>query len=963
MAATASTTRAKITSGDKSLTDSPTNLKEAIDWILRITNQDGLENGSSTGNSGGGGSGAAAGNTDKKVCICHLAEAVRDLFRNVEQQLEPWENKLVDDIVSQIRDVGGTHHLKELIYRLGYDLGKFVRGTSDGTGSKPNGIIKENGYTSHYKKESSLKSVSKKASDLIICARILMGAIPLVFSGLSYLYWWSVRGTVSSDTVTTESQLLCHFMKRCGYDTGKLENHQGKKLHELIQNCNILGNKTLNGQGTTTDDTKDKSFAQYLEEVRTNMDKSQLAENALIKLNILCAGYFRSLHRPQDLHSRNPRTPRTVREILYWLTSLPYCPVYRVLIKKVKELCNRVGTKGAITFYSGSNKSCKIDTENCTTFLLAGALAAPLVLLSIQDTIESLVGSSNTVVKLPQGNTTRIDIHDMYANYLFKFSYPVTETQSYYVLQDCLVALYFQLYFLKQQCNWNRKDGFEWTPCSYGADVSCDGCGSWICTGGGTGQYAGKVSSHRNECGQKNKPSPLQAFLTDCLPGFTCSKVKGFMETYKEKLKDISGYLSCYPPFTEHLGHPTVPGTECAVPMGFSGSFRSRGAAAPGGTGTAGSAVGGKGGSGAGAPMDGLSLNAILDAYANDDLRDSCLYQITRCICSLTRRVPRSTGTLYGFFYGLVDVYSGKQSSKFKPKLLGELNCCPGWRNPECLMEALRLWRGGSHNRESSGKHDKGTLDSLNNCNDKNATCGKYLHPISGSLYNSVATVYTDTYLSWILYLTWRLQDGLKALRDAFRNINCKEAGCKGTGGKDCECTAEKGCTKGTHGTTPSTSGGTGKGCCCENIVKCAGVLGLFYRFGFSMHSPGGLSNDKKRQCKDFYQHLEKVIGGEYYKQLTEQLRKFIYTTRALFGVYIGVYWTAVLVYLLWSITGPLDLLHIQSHWRSPGSYLVPLQRILADGSRNVKRVCTIGYFQEGTGDRLLSLGVSDVYL
>ncbi|GFE55586.1 variant erythrocyte surface antigen alpha subunit, putative [Babesia ovis] len=804
MAAT-KTARANIGDGSKPLTDSPTNLKEAIDWILRITNQDGLENGSSTSSSTGtnGGGGGAGPEKDKKVCICQLAEAVRDLFRNVDQQLEPWEKKLVDDIVSQIRDVGGTHHLKELIYRLGYGLSKFVRGNGSTSGDgKPNGIINQNGYESHYKKDSSLKSISNKAADLMTCAKILMGAIPLVFSGLSYLYWWSVRGSVKGDTTTGDNYLLCQFMKRCGFDTSMLQGHNGNKLHELIRDCNILGNRQTPGQGTSTNDTSGKSFAQYLDQLRqkttsdTDKMKSQLAENALIKLNILCAGYFRSLHRPQDLHSRNPRTPRTVREILYWLTSLPYCPVYRVLIKKIKDMFRRVGSgkDGSITFYSGNNKSCTISDENCTTFLLAGALAAPLVLLSIQDTIESLVPK----VGGGKGDSTRIDIHDMYANYLFKFSYPVTETQSYYLLQDCLVALYFQLYFLKQQCNWNRSDGFDWTRCKYGNGVDCDGCPSWICQ---VGDRTAHTGTGKDKCGKsgENKPSPLQAFLCDCLPGFTCSKVKGFLDgNGKGKLNNISGYLSCYPPFTEHLGHPTVPGTECPVPMGFTGCFKgSTPALGAGGSGSAGSAVGGKGGAAAGSPMDGLSLNAILDAYANDDLRDSCLYQITRCICSLTRRVPRSTGTLYGFFYGLGAMLykgdgggQGQQSGsgvsndnakKFLDTLKQELSCCPGYRNPDCLMIAVYDWRGQTHeeknakngNSYNNGYHGNGTLDSLHNCETPSATCGKYLHPLTGSLYNSVATQYCDTYLSWILYLSGRLQDGLKALLKEFNCIDC----------------------------------------------------------------------------------------------------------------------------------------------------------------------------------------------
>ncbi|GFE56082.1 variant erythrocyte surface antigen beta subunit, putative [Babesia ovis] len=187
-------------------------------------------------------------------------------------------------------------------------------------------------------------------------------------------------------------------------------------------------------------------------------------------------------------------------------------------------------------------------------------------------------------------NSKPVPIHDLYSNSLFEFRFPMSETESYYLLQDCLVALYYQMYFLKQQCNWERQqttgDGFGWAFCRYGYEVNGTGCGSWQCPQGKG--ISGSDKHGENKCGTSTSgtPSPLQAFLTDCLPGFTCSKVKGFMDgNGKGKLNNISGYLECYPPFTEHLGHPTVPGTECAVPMGFSGSFREGGPAS--GTGTA----------------------------------------------------------------------------------------------------------------------------------------------------------------------------------------------------------------------------------------------------------------------------------------------------------------------------------------------------------------------------------------
>ncbi|GFE56002.1 variant erythrocyte surface antigen beta subunit, putative [Babesia ovis] len=421
-----------------------------------------------------------------------------------------------------------------------------------------------------------------------------------------------------------------------------------------------------------------------------------------------------------------------------------------------------------------------------------------------------------------------VPIHDLYSNSLFEFRFPMSETESYYLLQDCLVALYYQMYFLKQQCNWIRQDtsgdGFGWAFCRYGDQVNGTGCGSWICpqakaasdTSGGQNDYSGTLKKHTGQCGQNGNMSPLQAFLTDCLPGFTCEKVKANMEKYCKEQCDITKkYSDCYPDFLKHRDHAGY-GQYCPIPMGFSGSFKkSKGASGTSGVG-----------------MSGLGLNAICAHYANDDLTDSCLYQLTRCICSLTRRVPRSTGTLYGFFQGIISVYGGSgggATEKFKKALDVELQLATfglgsgtsgSGTGTSGLMTAVMDWKGKAHESKCE------TLDSLSSCGGADQggnTCGKYLHPISGSLYNSVATQYTDTYLSWIIHLTGVLQSGLESLLVEFTRISCKD--CKknpdssttGTGGgsplppSGCQST----CTGGPNG----QHGEKDKGCSCHNLV------------------------------------------------------------------------------------------------------------------------------------------------
>ncbi|GFE54381.1 variant erythrocyte surface antigen alpha subunit, putative [Babesia ovis] len=923
-----------------------------------------------------------------------------NLLIDVEGYLDKEELRVVRGTLRDLQGVEGTRRISGLLEGVSSGLGLFVGYSDKSQGVKEGDIVrdgigrcgKDSGkctcdskcsdgnqkYTSSYKREGSTPGGTGTTDDnmswdeiydecissgtsgtdsapsgtsgtLATLARILLGAIPLVFSGLSYMAWMAGSNKWSKDNTTTaENFLLCQFMMRMGYTPSQLRKVTGDQLYpQVIKECGVLGKEEVKG-----------NYATYLDELRKKAlpeaGKKDTKEHSLLKLNILCSGYFRSLHTLDTIRDPRPRTPNTIREILYWLTSLPYCPIYRTLVPKVQEMIRRIGSKSGgsgqgesvVMFYgtTGNGSPLTVSDENCASYLLGGALVAPMVLLCIQDTVECLVGRV-TDVSRPEG----------------------------------------------------------WPYCKYGVGVKCDdegkdgtGCKSWICPEAvENGQAYWDAVKKGNEeekkkawqtlikaeqCGKNggssgaSNPSPLQAFLTDCLKGFTCPVVMDDSSTtgtsgstgssgkeYQEnlqKLRDkkdkstLEDYNEAYPGFLDHRTHTmSVFGQECAVPMGFSGSFRKDSS-----------------------QCVGLGIYGALSYYSNDDVYSASLYQITRCISSLTRRVPRSTGTLYGFFYGLGGMCNGGGGGKFKPKLEEELRCCPGWRDPECLMDAVKEWTESDHSTKHKKERKKNnyTSGSLHACNnetkDGNPSCGDYLRPITGYLYNSVATVYCDTYISWIVHLTGVLHSGLKSLLDEFRNINCKEAGCKDKDGKDdCKCPSN-GCKEGTHGVVNSGTGNK-EGCCCPSVADCVGVHGLFYRFGFSYTDPRAVSGkgygggDKyKRQCKQFYERLKKVIEGGPFINVFKEIYRFLYSTRALFGVYIGVYWSAVLGYLVYSMTVNLDLVHIQSHWKPAQSHLVPLQRILADGSRNVKRVCTLGYFQD-SGDSLLSQGVSDVYL
>ncbi|GFE55997.1 variant erythrocyte surface antigen alpha subunit, putative [Babesia ovis] len=334
-------------------------------------------------------------------------------------------------------------------------------------------------------------------------------------------------------------------------------------------------------------------------------------------------------------------------------------------------------------------------------------------------------------------------------------------------------------------------------------------------------------------------------------------------------------------------------------------------------------------------------------------------------------RAPRTLGALVGFFVGAIS-NSGNSTGADPGNLQESLQGLPGTGNQKDLVKALQDLRGNTPSSPTSSgtdytplvaKGDLSTLCAVGKAVDK-YVC--FLDPLTGHLYDTVSPVFGMTYVSWVIYLLKHLKQGLEMMYQDFNGINCQQSGCE----KKDDCNKAK-CTGGNHGTDGI--------CNCLSMVSCRGVHSVLYRYGFSyaggVLSPGDLHTWLKKQeditCSRFFEQMYKVLYGttkdgnttdNLLENLLTAVRQYKYQCRMPFGLYIGVYWSIVLVYLLWSMTFNLDLIHIQSHWRSPRSYLVPLQRLLADGSRNVKRVCTIGYFQD-SGDRLLSLGVSDVYL
>ncbi|GFE55893.1 variant erythrocyte surface antigen beta subunit, putative [Babesia ovis] len=404
---------------------------------------------------------------------------------DVEGYLDKEELGVVRGTLSDLQGVEGTRRITGLVVGVSSGLGLFVGWkeddeTSNGIGQieQDKGIANET-YKSAYGSSSGQgeggvdttgenyrynwdqiydsctgSSGTKDAVSgtsgtevLAVLARILLGAIPLVFSGLSYLYY-TFGDPVLDDQKgkpNGSDTRVGQYMQRMGYEVtelvelrlGTLKEVNGKQqmtsegnvFSEVFKECQVFGDKVtvtgsyaimldeLRKKAQDESKTKDNDPGRSKFEGNGDIDTSGLTSDQLplLKLNILCSGYFRSLHTIDSIRSNKPRLPRTVREILYWLTSLPYCPIYRTLVPKVQEMIRRIGSKKAdgkgdeieVKFYGSdiynSGKTLDVSTSNCVGYLLGAALVAPLVILCIQDTLECLVGKDEKAKKKKTG--------------------------------------------------------------------------------------------------------------------------------------------------------------------------------------------------------------------------------------------------------------------------------------------------------------------------------------------------------------------------------------------------------------------------------------------------------------------------------------------------------------------------------------------------------------------------------
>ncbi|GIX64160.1 variant erythrocyte surface antigen-1 family protein [Babesia caballi] len=763
-------------------------------------------------------------------------------------------------------------------------------------------------YTSYYKGVTWTSGQDTEAK----CAKIFLACLPLIFNGLNYFYW-KCSSNGGWKTMTLGSPEPKAFMGLMSIGVNRVKS--GRKGEDVLNKAFEKFNEFQTAaNGSTT------SYADFLKKFRSTgietwkMSHTATASNFLSGLYLCSTSYFRHQHQKR---AATARPPSSIREMLYWLMGLTATPQFGDLLGHIHNI---VGNNFSVAV-SGSPKTGEtLSPDQVTSYILSTCYTAPSVLNVIEGRVP------------PEEIQNDPWLHELYSNSAFPFQYP-SGAALLYALSEYTYSLQFQLSFLYKQCEYSYEDGCGWHICRYGSDTLPNGSGnavtSHLCEGFKCGEKhltckhdgSGNSTTCKHDqggqaaqCGKAPNNSPLQAFLTDKLPGFS-------LPTATNKLTYSDGHLA------------SCSGSLCHVPMGFKAEdLRSE-------------------------PKNntkGSHISVTLEAFCggfNTPLRQLC-----EKLGCLTKRTPRSLGDLFGFIWHLNGqlfnktnlIGSIKSAIDEKPKSLEDfigkikaaLNKVTPQSSPQdsglesalvsmassipflyqfltvnadvSLPVTLFNLKGNVHGT-SSGDHND--LYSLYYPQCPGTNCGPYLYPLTHTDGAAYVPVIASAYLSWLLYLTDDFEAGLRDMLERFKGL---------------ECTKYK---------TSCHSDSTGSASCtCPSIVECSGVLPLLYSNGFnfanaSMLKGAGGQSSKKKTCDKFHTQLSNILKPEApLHNLLLSIDEFLYMFRIYFFYNLSSFWLCSLIILLYFIFYGIDVLHLQSHAHFPSSHIMPPIGLLTTG-------------------------------
>ncbi|GIX62835.1 variant erythrocyte surface antigen-1 family protein [Babesia caballi] len=731
--------------------------------------------------------------------------------------------------------------------------------------------IKEPGkYTSYYK-GAAWSKVSSDNNAIQKCAKIFLGCLPLYYQALTYIYWGCHEKGGGCGNLTLAGGAMRFYFDSQGFLSPYVDR---SKTGAHVAESALKGFSELQAAASSLS-TTESPYASFTTKLQENVGKNSNNLPSTCPLSALFYGascYFRY----QQITTVNIANgaPKTIREMLYFLAALQFSPQYETFDGYVTSHFKTILNKPSRDITDDSEL--KLQVADSGTSATGNTLSAA----DLKSYLTSTFHLAPAFIGLVQEPSTSDDpwLHSLFSNSKFNLSIPSSGPGIFSALSNYTYALQFQLSFLYIQCRNTYTVGCGWQECKFGQGINSDPQSqivqSHICSVGcsatnhNSGDHASGNCEHA-KCGEDTNGSPLQAFLTDKLRGFS----RGHPSDPSSHLATCSGVL-CHVPmgFDSHLRHGSLQGGHIAYALGsFCGGF-------------------------------------------NTPLR-----QLSEKLGCLTKRTPRTLGDMFGFTWHLKgQLYNQRNAEPARHNWVTKLaNLTPFSSTVMEHINVLKTFVGTGH----TDPHDTADLTSLysSGCNQQNQNCGPYLYPLThsdGTTFGKAAP-YASTYLSWVLYLTDELYESLQEFLDTFNGHACK--GCKhkcshstGSAATGCSC--------------PSVVD-------CADVLPLLYRHGFRFLSAFRLKGGKGRSDKSKRSCQNFHSQLQSVINGEPLRDLFESIDTFLYAIRWEFFSKLSAFWTIYVCLILYTFFFLLDTLRVRSHLKLTSSHTVPPLALLTSGT------------------------------
>ncbi|GIX65934.1 variant erythrocyte surface antigen-1 family protein [Babesia caballi] len=734
-------------------------------------------------------------------------------------------------------------------------------------------------YASYYDK-AEWNNVSRE-DDKTKCAKIYLGCL-LYYQALSYIYWGCHDNGGGWKDQTLAGGAMRFYFDSQGFLSPYVDR---SKTGAHVAESALKGFSELQAAASSLS-TTESPYASFTTKLHDNA-KQKLSNAATeCPLSALYHGasyYFRC---QQITNAKSAvGAPKTIREMLYFIAALQFSPQYDAFDGYVTEYFKAV---------TGNQSGGNDDSELKLQVAVSGSskTGETLSAADLKSYLTSTFHLAPAFIGLIQEPSTTGEpwLHSLFSNSQFNLSIPSSGAGIFGALSNYAYALQFQLSFLYIQCRNTYTVGCGWNQCTFGKTVNqntTQSVESHICSVGCTksttdhkdGNHGTGPCQHAG-CGS-TKASPLQAFLTDKLRGFS----RGHPSDPSSHLASCSGSL-------------------CHVPMGFN-PYDLRAASN-------------------GNAQGGLNIAYALGSFCGGF--NSPLRQLSEKLGCLTKRTPRTLGDMFGFTWHLKGQLFPKSQSTTQSWLNDLIRYTPFSSTVKDHLDVLKTLVGTGHT-DSHGTADLTSLYS-SGCNQQNQTCGPYLYPLTHSDGATFAPTHASAYLSWVLYLTDDLYESLQAFHERFSSLKC--TGCK----NDSKCASHNPGQHASQCQCPSIVQ-------CADALTVFYEYGFHFQDAFWLkgwtydkrQQRWNTSNANKRSCNAFHSQLQSVIAGNPLSSLLTSIDDFLFLFRYYFLGHLSGFWTIYICIIMYTFFFLLDTLHLRSHLKLTSSHKVPPLALLTSGT------------------------------